>query len=351
MKERRDRKMRKKSLKKIVVAALLIAVLPVFSGYPKTIRKPYEIEIYGGKAGMTSYTAAIALAELINKNSSWLKATAIESISITANFMLLLNEPERRPDTLIVSMVSFHWLASRGKEPFTTRYDGLRFIATMGYHMQGFITLDPELKTVRDFAGKKVSIGDRSSVSRVEIMKAVLRSAGVLEKVKLEYLSMPGGVNALRDGLIDATLGSAALVRPPYRYALPSYLTEITSTRDVYFVSMDEADIRFMNDLLGPLETAHTVPAGSLGETQTGPWTGLGKAMGWAADKSMPDEVVYELCRVIYENADLFAGYSPSLAFINRDTMARWDTPREDIHPGALKFFADQGMELGRFWR
>ncbi|MBN2325238.1 MAG: TAXI family TRAP transporter solute-binding subunit [Spirochaetes bacterium] len=344
--------MRKKSLKKVLVAASLLAMLsffPVFTGYSQTVRNPYTIEIYGGKAGMTSYTAAIALAELINKNSLWLKATAIESISITANFMLLMNEPARRPDTLIVSMVSFHWLASRGKEPFTTRYDGLRFIATMGYHMQGFITLDPALKTVREFAGKRVSIGDRSSVSRVEIMKAVLRSAGVLDKVKLEYLSAPGGVNALRDGLIDATLGSATLVRPPGKYALPSYLTEITSTRDVYYVSMDKADIRFMNDLMGPLETAHTVPAGSLGETQTAPWTGLGKAMGWAADKDMPDEVVYEICRIIHENADEFAAYSPSLAFVNSDTMAKWDTARENIHTGALKFFAEHDIVLGRF--
>ena len=344
--------MRKTNLSKILYAALLvvaISVLPVFSVYPQKVQKPYDIEIYGGRAGMTSYTAAIALAELINKNSTWLRATAIESISITANFQLLLNEPERRPRTLIVSMISFHWLASRGKEPFTTRYGGLRFIATMGYHMQGFITLDPEIKTLDDLAGKKVSIGDRSSVTRVEMMQAILRSAGVLDKVKLEYLSPPGGVDALRDGLIDATLGSAALVRPPNRYALPSYLTEITSTRKVYFVSMDEADISHMNDLLGPFETAHTVLPGSMGETQTGPWVGIGKAMGWAADKSMPDDVVYEICRIIYKNAVLFSEYSPSLAFVNRDTMARWDTSREDIHPGAMKFFTDYGIELGRF--
>jgi len=344
--------MRKKNLKKIFGATLIVAtlsVLPASIVCPQTARKAYDIEIYGGMAGMTSYTAAIAMAEMINENSSWLRATAIESISLTANFQLLLHEPERRPHTLIVSMVSFHWLASRGKEPFTTRYDGLRFIATMGYHMQGFITLDPEIKTLDDFSGRKVSIGDRSSVTRVEMMKAILRSAGVLDKVKLEYLSLPGGVNALRDRLIDATLGSATLVRPPDRYALPSYLTEITSTRKVYFVSMDGTDIASMNKLLGPFETEHTVPAGCMGETQTEPWVGIGKAMGWAADKSMPDDVVYEICRIIYENADLFAGYSPSLAFVNRDTMARWDTPREDIHLGALKFFTEYGIEPGRF--
>jgi hypothetical protein len=99
------------SCKKILVAVVIVtalSLLPAFFACPQTSTKPYDIEIYGGKAGMTSYSMAIAMAELINKKSTLLHATAIESISLTANFQLLVHEPERRPHTLIVSMVSFH---------------------------------------------------------------------------------------------------------------------------------------------------------------------------------------------------------------------------------------------------
>lgn len=328
---------------------LALVALPVLSACGETTPETYEIEIYGGRAGMSIYVASIALAEMINENSSWLKATAIEAPSVTACFQLLLNEPERRADTLIVSIAQFHWLASEGKEPFTTQYDSLRFISTLGYNIMGFITLDPDIKTVADFSGKRVSIGDKSSVTRVAMLQAIFESAGVLDDVKLEYLGLSDGVNALRDGLIDVTLGSASVISLPDQYALGPFMSEIMATKTVYFVSMDSEDITYFNELLGPLETEHVVPAGSLGATQTEPWVGVGKVMGWAADKEMPDDVVYEICRIIYENSDKFVDYSPSLAFVTKETMADWGLPEADMHPGALQFYEDKGMELGSF--
>jgi len=126
-----------------VCLILMLAALPILTACGETTPEEYEIEIYGGKAGMSTYAASIAMAELINANSTWLKATAVEAPSVTSCFQLLLNEPERRADTLIVSIHQFHALASEGKEPFTTQYDGLRFISTLGYNMMGFVTLDP----------------------------------------------------------------------------------------------------------------------------------------------------------------------------------------------------------------
>lgn len=332
-----------------VCLVLVLTALPFLSACGETTPEEYEIEIYGGRAGMSSYVASIAMAELINANSTWLKATAIEAPSVTACFQLLLNEPERRADTLIVSIHQFHTLASEGKEPFTTQYDGLRFISTLGYNMMGFVTLDPDIKTVADFSGKRVSIGDKASVTRVEMLQAIFESAGVLDDVELEYLGLSDGVNALRDGLIDATLGSASVISLPDQYALGPFMSEIMSTKTVHFVSMDSEDITYMNELLGPLETEHVVPAGILGATQTEPWVGIGKVMGWSADKEMPDDVVHEICRIIYENSDEFVDYSPSLAFVTHETMADWGIPEADMHLGALRFYEEKGIELGSY--
>jgi len=329
----------------LMLAALPLGAACAESGEPSE----YEIEIYGGKAGMSTYVAAIALAELINENSTWLKATAIESPSVTVNFQLLYSEPERRDDTLIISMVQFAELAREGKEPFTERYDGLRFIAAVGYNAMGFITLDSNIRTVADFEGKTVSIGDKASVTRVEMLQTIMESAGVLDEVDLQYLGLQSGANALRDGLIDATLGSASLVSPPDNYAVSPYLSELMSTKTVYFVSMDSEDITYMNEVLGPLETEHIIPAGSVGDSQTEPWIGIGKVMGWAADVEMPDDVVYEICRIIYEHADEFQEYSPSLAFVSQETMPKWGVPDEDMHPGALEFYEEKGLEITSF--
>jgi len=331
-----------------VFLILLLAALPFLSACGETTPGAYEIEIYGGKAGMSTYISAIALAELINENSTWLRATAIESINLTANFKLLMDEPERRPDTLIASMHQYHILASEGTAPYTEKYDGHRCIATTGYTVGGFVTLDPDIKTVADFKGKRVSIGDVVE-PRVTILKTILEQAGVLDEVKLEYLSTVDGAYALRDGLIDVTLTYAFLRNPPDQYVAAPYLSELIATKTVYFVSMDSEDITYMNEVVGPLQVEHVVPAGIMGVTQTEPWVSLGAVHGWAADKDMPDDVVYEICRIIYENADQFADYSPSLSMISQDTMAYWNVPEADMHPGALQFYADYGVEFGSY--
>jgi TRAP transporter TAXI family solute receptor len=327
---------------------LVLAALPFFSACGETTPETYEIEIYGGKAGMSPYVNAIALAEFINENSTWLRATPIETPNLTASFNLLMYEPERRANTLIMTVHQFHLLASEGKEPFTTQYDGLRFISTTGYTALGFITLDPDIKTVDDFVGKRVSIGDLSSVTMVALFNAIFESAGVLDEVELEHLGLSEGINALRDGLIDATW-VVVFLSGPGQYAINPAMSEIVVTKDVYFASIDSEDIVYMIDLLGPLNVEHTVPAGSLGETQTEPWVTLGAASGWAADKEMPDDVVYEICRIIYENADIFQEYDRSLAVISQETMAYWDVPEADMHPGALQLFEDYGVDLGSY--
>ncbi len=327
---------------------LVIAVLPILPACTETTPETYEIEIYGGKAGMSPYVAAIALAEFINKNSTWLRATAVEAPNLTASFNLLMNEPERRPNTLIISVHQLHVLASEGKEPFTEKYDGLRFISTTGYTVMGFITLDPDIKTVDDFIGKRVSIGDMSSATRVAVFNTIFESAGILDEVELEYLGASEGVDTLRDGLIDATQVVVFLAGSG-QYTISPYMSEIMATKKVYFVSIDSEDISYMIDLLGPLQVEHTVPAGSLGETQTEPWITLGASYGWAADKEMPDDVVYEICRIIYENASKFQEYDHSLAVISQETMAYWGVPEADMHPGALQFFEDYGIELGSY--
>ena len=326
---------------------LALLALPILTACTETTPGTYEIEIYGGKAGQSAYLAAIALADIINENSTWLRATGIESANITSNFQLLVNEPERRANTLIVSMPEFHIFASEGREPFTTQYDGLRFTAVTSCVVMGFITLDPNIKTVADFEGKRVSIGAKSMVTLVEEFQMIFESAGVLDEVDLEYLGFSEGVDALRDELIDATPAIVNLTSPPDQYTPSPFMTEIMATRTVYFISFDSKDVTHMLGIIGPVQTESIVPAGSLGETQTEPWITLGTASGFAADKEVPDDVVYEICRIIYENADKFQEYGQSLGFISQETMADWGLPEKDIHPGALQFYKDKGMEIG----
>ncbi|MFC1993484.1 TAXI family TRAP transporter solute-binding subunit [Chloroflexota bacterium] len=333
----------------VIWLAMILIALPLTVACAAPPSSEYEIEIYGGKVGMSSYIAAIALAELINENSSWLRATSIESPSLIGNTKLLVTEPQRRKNTLIMTNPKYVWQAREGMEPFLGKYDKLRFIATTGFFVAGFVTLDPDIRTVADFRDKKVAIDERSSVPRVTMYKYILESAGIWDEVDLQYLGIQAGANALRDGLIDVTIGAASLMSLTNEYTPVPFLAELISTKTVYYISMDSKDITYMSQKMGPVEIESVIPAGNLGPSQTEPWTVTGTVAGWAADSEMPDDVVYEVCRIIYENADKFKEYSVALTMVSQETMANWGLPEADIHPGALKLYKEKGLEIGSY--
>ena len=64
---------------RFVITAVVLAValgLSISGNALASDKKPYRIEIYTFKVGTFTYAAGVALAELINKNSTWLKASA-----------------------------------------------------------------------------------------------------------------------------------------------------------------------------------------------------------------------------------------------------------------------------------
>ncbi|MBN1105175.1 MAG: hypothetical protein JXL84_17305, partial [Deltaproteobacteria bacterium] len=138
-------------------------------------RKPYQIEIYTFRVGTFTYAMGVALAEMINKQSSWLRATAIEASSGAVTPKILAMEPASRKK--IIGFMD-RWEPETGYPPFKEPYMGIKEMAVIGFVTNGFVTLDPKIKTVKDFSGKKVGLGTSPSVARVDLPKAAILKAG-----------------------------------------------------------------------------------------------------------------------------------------------------------------------------
>lgn len=310
---------------------------------------PYEIQIYTFVAGSWAYVMGVALAEFINKDSKWLRATAIESKSPTVNLKLLKEKAEMRRNTLIHAPNGEVWGAERGQPPFEkSPYDGYRAAALIGTSFIGFLTLDPKIKTAKDLSGKRVSVGFRPGFGAVEFAQAILEQAGA-RNIKYSYLGFADGPRALRDGLVDAALSCAFPVNPQRTKYFPvPALLELIQVSNAHFVSIDQqahvAAVKQCNDIPSSL---FTIPAGALDAKQVNAWTSWGYYAQWGADKEMPDHVVNEICRVYWQNAHKFLEYNPLGNFITTETMAKVGTPAAKIHPGALKFYSDKNIKTG----
>lgn len=87
---------------------------------------------------------------------------------------------------------------------------------------------------------------------------------------------------------------------------------------------------------------------GKFGPKQKEPWSVNASTMLWSADVEMPNEVTYEICRIIYEHYKEFGKYHITGKAISPETMSKSESSDPKfVHPGALKFYKEKGLKLG----
>jgi TRAP-type uncharacterized transport system substrate-binding protein len=63
----------------------------------------------------------------------------------------------------------------------------------------------------------------------------------------------------------------------------------------------------------------------------------------------MPDDVVAEILRVVFENAPKLKEATIAAEIITKDTLASLSMPESGYHPAAVKFFKSKGIKITGF--
>jgi len=212
--------------------------------------------------------------------------------------------------------------------------DSFRVVGGLYAEAVQLITMDPEIKSVADLAGKSVSIGAPGS-GVYPIALDVLAAAGLDEStITPQYLSFGDSTDGLKDGKIDA----AFIVAGPPTPAI----TELCTTNDAYLVPIDGeiADTLMANC---PYYTVHNLPAETYpGQDEDVATVTVKCALIVSAKASEKD--VYNLTKAIFDNVDNIAaenakGKELSIANATEGMTA-------PFHKGAAKYFAEKGVEV-----
>jgi len=320
---------------------------------PASAQEPFEISISTLPAGFASYIMGVALAEQINKNSKWLKATAMEGRGPAEHMKLLVTKPDKRTNYLFFNTTWDIWEAKKEIGPykgFPFNYDDFKFVSLLGIAGNGLCTLDPKIKTLKDLEGKRVIFDSGKGKGRKIAYEGVLKEAGVqIDKLSCQYATGKAAADALRDGLVDVAYTGHVLKELPNVYVNSPFQAELVATKDTYFVSFDsKSTMAYKKESGHPLSVVR-VPPKMLGPMQAEACGVLIKPLGFAAHISMPDHVITEILRVAYENADKFKEYTPMAAIVTKETLASLDLPAESYHPAAVRFFKDKGIKITGF--
>ena len=314
-------------MKRIISLALILVM--IFAVVSCGGSKPMTMGT-GGTAG-TYYAFGGILGTQI-KNSAGITVNVVSTDGSKAN-ILGINSGNYQLGTVQSDVMAYAWAGTRSFESegaLTT----FRVIGGLYAEAVQLVTMNPDIKTVADLAGKKVSIGAAGSGVYFNAMD-VLTAAGLTEEdIIPQYQSFADSADALKDGKIDA----AFIVAGPPTPAI----TELFTTNTAYLVPIDGAVAeKLMKD--GPYYTVHSIPANTYkGQTEEVKTVTVKATLIVSASAS--EDEVYKITKAIFDNIEAITSAHAKGAELSIENATSGMTA--PFHAGAAKYFAEKGVTV-----
>lgn len=214
------------------------------------------------------------------------------------------------------------------------KMDSFRVIGGLYAEAVQLLTMDPEIKTVADLKGKKVSIGAAGSGVYFNAMD-ILEAAGLTEEdIDPQYQSFADSADALKDGKIDAAFIVAGAPTPAVQ--------ELCTTTSASLIPIDGDLAKKLMDS-SPYYTTYTIPAETY-NGQTEDVTTVTVKATLIVSTAASEEDVYNITKAIFDNIDAIKEAHAKGAELSLENATEGMTA--PFHPGAAKYFAEKGITV-----
>ena len=201
----------------------------------------------GGETGVY-YAFGGVLASYISNNTD-LSVTAVTSNGSQANVEDLAS------GNVQIAFVQSDVLsyAYNGERLFESPVEGFSVVASLYMEQVQIVTTNPDIQSVADLEGKKVSIGASGSGVYFNAID-VLEAYGMTEdSISAVFQNFGDSADSLKDGKIDAAFVVAG--------APTTAIVDLATAGPVYLVSLDEEHTNSLLEI--PYYSAYTIPAGT----------------------------------------------------------------------------------------
>jgi TRAP-type uncharacterized transport system substrate-binding protein len=311
----------------------------------------YDITLYCGPLGYSSYTLSVGLSEIVNKNSTRIRILPLQTKSNTQSFMEWSMLPKER-QTYAMGVVYPLTVskAKAGVPPFKAPWDVPRLLGLVGNMGCPMFTLDPDIRDGKDLFDKRVSFGPRGSDMEWAYRKIAEKAWGLSEdKYKNSPSGFGVGVDALCDGTLDACIqGSLALTcTGDWEAWVPNPATDrLLSSRETYVISFPEKAFEGVSKASGyPLYPIRYKPL-THGKSDLPKFISFNCSNSWWVSKDLPADVVNEILAIVYEHVGEFANYHASGRGITKQSLSMTYAKKASYHPAARKFYESKGNKF-----
>jgi TRAP transporter TAXI family solute receptor len=294
------------------------------------IAAPERIAIGTGGTGGLFYVIGAGMAEIINEDMKNATARAEVTGASVENIRRIAADQM----TMGFSSSSTLYEAKEGIGAF----DKPQPVAAIAYLypavLQIATTADSGIKTMADLGGKTVSLGPPGSNAAV-LAERLLKTYGVFNQKNARFLSYSEGTNALRNGNVDAVVVLAG--------APTAALIDLAAQRDMRLIPIEQNKVaELLNEY--PFYQVHEIPAGTY-KGQDKPVQVINDPATLFTKADADADLVYNITKSIFSNLDELGEVHPQAKKISVKSAPNAPIA---LHPGAKRFFAEQGAISGK---
>ncbi|TOQ83251.1 C4-dicarboxylate ABC transporter substrate-binding protein [Vibrio parahaemolyticus] len=317
--------------KHIALAASLAALT---AGYSVAAEETFVTIGTGGVTGVY-YPTGGAICRLVNKSRAEHGIRC--SVESTGGSIYNINTIRAGELDLGIAQSDWQYHAYNGTSQFAENGPFKELRAVFSVHPEPFTVVarqDSNIKTFDDLKGKRVNIGNPGSGQR-GTMEVLMKEYGwSYDDFKLvSELKAAEQSKALCDNKIDAMV---------YTVGHPSgAIKEATTSCDSNIVTVAGPKVdKLIAD--NSFYRVATVPGGMYRGSDNDVMT-FGVGATFVSSTAVPEEVVYNVVKAVFENFDDFRRLHPAFANLKKEEMVK-DGLSAPLHPGALKYYKEVGL-------
>ena len=323
--------MNKLAITTVSCFALALTALPTYS---QAAEQTFVTIGTGGVTGVY-YPTGGAICRLVNKGK---KEHHIRcSVESTGGSIYNLNAIAGGELDMGVAQSDWQYHAYNGTSKFEKDGANKDLRAVFSVHPEPFNIVaraDAGIKNFSDLKGKRMNIGNPGSGSRSTIEVVMDKYGWTKDDFKLaSELKASEQSAALCDNKVDAIV---------YVVGVPNgSIKEATTACDAVMVNVTGKEI---DELIAdnPYYRKATIPGGTYRGTDEDTTT-FGVGATFVSSSKVPEEVIYQVVKAVFENFDDFKKLHPAFANLKKEEMVK-DGLSAPLHAGALKYYKEVGL-------
>ncbi|WP_373500769.1 TAXI family TRAP transporter solute-binding subunit [Desulfococcus sp.] len=322
----------------IGLAVFIGTVLPMGEVLPETRDRSAFVTIGTGGTTGVYYPAGNAIARIVNPG--WGDHGVRCTVESTAGSVFNVNAILAGDLEFGIVQSDRQYQACNGLEEWAAKGPQERLRAVFSLHPESvtlMASVDSGIRTLADLKNKRVNIGNPGSGQRQNAIDA-LEAAGLdYEKdMKAEGIKADEAPVLLQEGRIDAffyTVGhpsqaffdaAAGAAKVRFVPVTGPGIDRLVAEKSYYAKCVVPVDL--YPGVAYPAEQVDT----------------FGMKATFMTSAEVPEDVVYTITRIVFENLEAFRKLHPAFQTLTRDGMLEGQSA--PIHPGAMRYYREAGL-------